>query len=193
MTPLTVPNSDAPLNPDTKQHRLQHTPEFHGRVNTARSPYHHANITDTPWKMCSRKGGHLWEAAPTSRAQILLSQVRRYVELDVNIRGRKPTMMDIILELPSHVQHNEDTLTSEIERTWRLNQPHCEYGRVFEDEESVQAYWAHQSHAAAIQRDTSIWKAEFDISAERSTVKWITTLEGEVADDEPDCSMPICA
>jgi len=35
----------------------------------------------------------------------------------------------------------------DIERTRRLN---CEYGRVFMDDESLNEYWAHQAHLAAI-------------------------------------------
>ena len=87
--------------------------------------------------------------------------------------------MDIILELLSPVQHNEDTLMDEIERNRRLNQIYCEYGRIFEDEESVHVYWAHQAHIAAIRQDVSAPRSGFDISAMRSTAGWIATLGGD--------------
>jgi hypothetical protein len=91
--------------------------------------------------------------------------------------------MDIILELMSPVHHSENTLMDDIERTRRLNQPHCEYGRVFRDDESLHEYWVHQAHVAAIRRNASLPRAEFDISAERSTVGWIGALEGDTGDD----------
>ena len=176
-------NSDRALL--NQRQRLQHTPK--PRLATgSEASYPYPIVTDARWEKYTGndRDPTIWDAAPTSPARILLSQVRQYVGLEVDRNGHKPAIMDIILWLMSPVQHNEDTLMNDIEGTRRLNQSLCEYERVFKNEESLHTYWAHQAHIAAIQHDTPAPRAKFNISAERSTAGWQATLEGEAGDDE---------
>jgi len=174
------------LNQDPPHQKLQHTPKPRGPVTGPKCSYPYTIVTDAYREQYPRKDvdPSIREAAPTSPARILLSQVRQYVELEVDRHGHKPTIMDIILGFMSPVQHNEDTLMDDIERTRRLNQSHREYGRVFENGESLHTYWAHQARIAAIHHDAPVRSASFKISAERSTAGWEAALAGEAGDDE---------
>lgn len=174
------------LNQDPQHQRLQHTPKPRGPVTGPKGSYPYTIVPDSYREQCPRKDvdPNIREAAPTSPARILLSQVRQYVELEVDRHGQKPAIMDIILGLVSPVQHNEDTLMDDTERTRRLNQSHREYGRVFKNEEALHTYWAHQARIAAIHDDAPARSVRFKISAERSTSRWEAALEGEAGDDE---------
>jgi hypothetical protein len=174
------------LNQDPQHQRLQHTPKPGSPVTTPKCSYPYTIVTDAYREQHPRKDvdPSIREAAPTSPARILLSQVRQYVELEVDRDGQKPAIMDIILGFMSPVQHNEDTLMDDVERTRRLNQSHREYGRVFENGESLHTYWAHQARIAAIHHDAPARSTRFKISAERSTAGWEAALAGEAGDDE---------
>jgi hypothetical protein len=133
----------------------QHTPESRGRIIGSKSLYHPTIIPDPRRNRCpgNDSNSSIQEAGLTFPTRILLCQARQYVQLVANRHGRKPAILDIILELLSPVQHNEDTLMDEIERNRRLNQLYCEYGHIFKDEGSLHAYWAHQTYIAAIRHD----------------------------------------
>lgn len=124
---------------------------------------------------------------PISPARFLLSQVRQYLESDTTEPRVKPAMMDIIIELQSPiVQDTEDTLMDDVDRCRRLNQIHREYGCVFKDQESLNAYWASQSMrqgASAPRAYVGTGVAQFHPSFERSTAGWAVTLDGDATDD----------
>ncbi|KIM91210.1 hypothetical protein PILCRDRAFT_168856 [Piloderma croceum F 1598] len=169
------------LNQDPQHQRLQHTPKPCGPITGPKGSYPYTIVSDAYREQHPRKDvdPNIREASPTSPARILLSQVRQYVELEVDRHGQKPAIMDIILGLMSPVHHNEDTLMDDMERARRLNQSHREYGRVFKNEESLHTYWAHQARIAAIHNDTQARSARFKISAERSTAGWEAALTGD--------------
>jgi len=174
------------LNQDPQYQRLQHTPKHRGPVTGSKYSYPYSIVTDACRQQYPRKDVDpcIPDAAPTSPARILLSQVRQYVDLEVDRHGYKPAIMDIILGLISPIQRGEDTLMDYMDRTQRLNQSQREYGRVFKNEESLHTYWAHQARIATINYDAPAQSAGFKISAERSTAGWEAALAGEAGHDE---------
>ena len=162
----------------------QHTPESQHRI---KSLYHPTIVSDPRRNRCpgNDNNSNIQEVGLTCPTRILLCQARQYVQLVENRHGRKPAIMDIILELLSPVQHNEGTLMDEIERNRRLNQLHYNYGHIFKGEGSLHTYWAQQAHTiVAMRHDASAPRTGFDISAVRSTAGWIATLEGDSGGDK---------
>jgi hypothetical protein len=104
----------------------------------------------------------------------LLSRAKQHVQLEAAKLGRKPSIMDIIMELKSSAcDYQEDVLVLIADRSQDASYLRREY--VFTDDEELEAYWSDQ---AAIW--DGVWHSaegdvtRFPLSMERSTATWDT-------------------
>lgn len=131
---------------------------------------------------CSRLSEHTYSAAaiPRSPASLLLARARESVELKTDWLGRRPAIMDVILDskVSPAVEFTEDVLIEAVERcqSWLPGLRREAYN--FTDEQSLDTYWADQS---------AIWRGmcssegpatRFPDSGERSTATWTAALNG---------------
>lgn len=112
---------------------------------------------------------------PPSPARALLTQARRAAARDADVRGRRPFIMDVILNARAPVsEYSEDVLMDALERS-QAALPRARRHYAFDGVESVDAYWADQAAlwrgVAADQRDGSPLQ-RYQVSAERSTAGW---------------------
>ncbi|RDB20011.1 hypothetical protein Hypma_012794 [Hypsizygus marmoreus] len=118
---------------------------------------------------------------PRYRASLLLWHAHQYIDQVAGLLGRRPCIMDVILDLK--LEYDEDTLIEILQRR-RDKLPLCrQYLYAVKDEQSLNTYWADQ---AAIWR--GVWAIDegpstrFPDSDERSTATWTGALNGGPCD-----------
>ncbi|KAI0940158.1 hypothetical protein AcV5_001339 [Taiwanofungus camphoratus] len=116
---------------------------------------------------------------PSSPARELLRRAQQTAEVDTDWLGRRPFVMDVILNaMPPVSEYSEDIVMEALERSQAVF-PRDDY--VFDDQESLERYWADH---AALWRGVAVQPAHYpsskryQVSAERSTASWTTDTEG---------------
>jgi hypothetical protein len=115
-------------------------------------------------------------------ARALLSQARRFIELEADLLGRKSSIMDVILDLKSAALGDEGAVLREVIQRTRMPFPVCrEY--TFTDEQSLVIYWADQAAIWGGMRTViEVSPTHFPDSGERSTASWVPALNGRSED-----------
>ncbi|OBZ77130.1 NADH dehydrogenase [ubiquinone] iron-sulfur protein 8, mitochondrial [Grifola frondosa] len=115
---------------------------------------------------------------PLSPAKDLLRRAQQSAEVDTDWLGRRPFVMDLILNArPPVSAYSEDILMEALERS-RTPRPRGEY--MFGDPGALDAYWADQ---AAVWRGVAVDRMDFpsgigyEVSAERTTASWAEGAE----------------
>lgn len=119
-----------------------------------------------------------------SSARAVLSQARQSAALEAAFLGRKPAVMDIILDLRSTVLDDDDDPPMGGLHWPRMRFPvYREY--AFTDEQSLVTYWADQADIRRGMRmiDSGVATTRFPDSDERSTASWDPSLNGSQSGD----------
>lgn len=108
--------------------------------------------------------------------KVSLSEARQVVDLHTDWLGRKPSIMDVILDSRSpSVDFDEDALLEAIRRN---QEPTClRYQYSFEDELSLATYWADEAVRWRMRTLAEGINIRFPDSDERSTASWSPSLD----------------
>ncbi|PCH40858.1 hypothetical protein WOLCODRAFT_162603 [Wolfiporia cocos MD-104 SS10] len=117
---------------------------------------------------------------PPSPARALLRQAQAVAELDTDWLGRRPFIMDVILNAkPPVSEYSEDIVMEALERS-QAALPRQQY--QFDDHEGVEQYWADQAvlwRGVAVGRGHRPLDKGYRVSAERSTASWPVDAEDD--------------
>ncbi|KAF8969417.1 hypothetical protein BDZ97DRAFT_243012 [Flammula alnicola] len=142
---------------------------------------------------------HVGASGSTDRipANVLLSMAQQSVELQMDWFGRKPCVMDVILDLQDVARGSTEALTTACGGTFQFNEdlqqdPILPRTYTFCDERSLSTYWTDQAAIwASVQvsdNDRDSTDMGFPESGERSTARWSSLLNCEEDDVTSVCS-----
>ncbi|CAA7260081.1 unnamed protein product [Cyclocybe aegerita] len=198
--PVTRQSADLPVSEDP----IQRSKRLHRRrlgYTTVQTIYVASSVADEEEKQpilktppsssltsCSRvvsDSGYAVSPAARSdrvrRTNLLLDLARRSIEIESDWVGRRPCVMDVILDLRDLGQNSAlEALLLLLNHGGASNgDPYPSYYRTydFSDERSLVAYWADQSvlWSGMRVRDNTSNAMGFPVSLERSTARWDAT------------------
>ncbi|KAH9948418.1 hypothetical protein B0H21DRAFT_707832 [Amylocystis lapponica] len=111
---------------------------------------------------------------PTPPARDLLRRAQQTVEVDTDWLGRRPFIMDIILNAMSPAAENSEGVLLEAIGRSQADIPRRDY--VFTDKNSVDQYWTDQAvlwRGIAVEPAPYLCQNRYPVSAERSTAAWV--------------------
>lgn len=135
-------------------------------------------VAARPIKRVHRRIPNCQPPVPLSHARLLLSRARQCIELETDWLGRKPSIMDFILNLKSPATNYDDLLIDALDRSRQS----CPLHRTndFTDERSLDTYWADQALIWNGVHSVADVVTHFPVSTERSTAFWISNLDGDL-------------
>ncbi|KZT71441.1 hypothetical protein DAEQUDRAFT_809778 [Daedalea quercina L-15889] len=126
------------------------------------------------------------QAPPLSPERVLLRKAQQVVEADAALLGKRPCIMDVILNAKAPVsEYSEDIVMEALERSEAAFPVKHDY--AFADDDGVERYWADQAILWRGWDSDSDDEAQpsdlirFQESAERSTASWPSDAEDDIS------------